>query len=148
MRTRCSWIPVFARDNSLLLRFSPDWGNVWYWPSVTDDNEFRTIAGFFEAVSSEFDLERSIFFSGRVPLEVREFYEEVVQVPLAELAAYHFRVVDLSHAARSIPSGEFVAHSGRRHQWIAIREVDEGRAGQFVIQPEVAAIWRQVRSLA
>ena len=146
MRMRYSWIPLFVREERLLLRIDPTWGDVWYWPSVTDDGGFRTAPAFFDALCAELEVDRAIFFSGRSPLRIREFYEEILHVPSAEPAAYHFRVVDLSFASGSIRAGEFTARSGRAHRWIDARDVAGGRTEQQSVQPEVSALWNQLRN--
>ena len=144
MLVRCSWIPVIADDDSVLLRFSPHWGNVWYWPSVTDDLAFRPMSEFLATLAQELGLDRSRFFEGRAPIEIREFYEEVLHVPSSIPSAYHFRVIDLRHIASLIRRGEFVSPSGQRHRWVPVEEIEEPQTPLISTQPEVPAIWRRI----
>lgn len=70
-RKRFSKIPMITRkqDNQIqaLLRYQPHWKidpenprrGVWYWPSVTQDENAPSLGEFLDALSAEFELERN-----------------------------------------------------------------------------------------
>ncbi len=146
LRTRCSWIPVFARDDSLLLRLEPDWGQVWYWPSVSDDDAFRSAPAFLDAVCAELRLERASVFASREPFEVREYFEEVVRAPTGTRTVYQFRLVDMSRLADRVTTERPGEVSGRLHQWASLQGIFRGEIDGKPVQPEVASLWTQWKS--
>ena len=146
-RIRCSWIPVITRAEHVLLRLEPDWGAVWYWPSVTDDDGFRPFDAMLDAVSAATGVPRPAFGTTRTPIEVREFFEEIVHVPSGLPALYHLRVCDLSGVAHLIANEPFSDGEDREHRWFPLEAVLHLSPSHLRLQPEVPALYRQFRGL-